>query len=63
MCLAKRGAQEALRNEHLCLAGANAVLNIIDEGASSVTVIYVIHASYSTCTRNRAPAPEPGALL
>ena len=33
MCLAKRGAQEeALRNAHLCLADANAVLNI-DEGA------------------------------
>ena len=32
MCLAKRGAQQALRNAHLCLAGANAVLNI-DEGA------------------------------
>ena len=32
MCLAKRGAQEALRNAHLCLACANAVLSI-DEGA------------------------------
>ena len=32
MCLAKRGAQEALRNAHLCLADANAALNI-DEGA------------------------------
>ncbi len=32
MCLAKRGAQAALRNAHLCMADANAVLNI-DEGA------------------------------
>ena len=32
MCLAKRGAQEALRNAHLCMADANAVLNI-EEGA------------------------------
>ena len=32
MCLAKRGARQALRNAHLCMADANAVLNI-DEGA------------------------------
>ena len=32
MCLAKRGAQAALRNAHRCMADANAALNI-DEGA------------------------------